>query len=148
MLPEARALQAIAMITSLLSPTKPTRIMLIHQILKDDNIVVVEPTSRLMEEDFQQLTQDVDQHLLGTESIEGLLVHMKLFPGWENFKGLIGHFRFVHDHHRKIKKVALVSDSTIAVLIPKLAEHFVSAELKHFEFSERETAMEWLRMGS
>lgn len=148
MLPEARVLQAIAMIISLLSPTKPTRIMLIHQIFKDDNIVVFEPTSRLTEEDFQQLTQDVDQHLLGTESIEGLLVHMKLFPGWENLKGLIGHFRFVHGHHRKIKKVALVSDSTIAVLIPKLAEHFVSAELKHFEFSERETAMEWLRMGS
>lgn len=148
MLPEAKVLQPIEIDHTRLSPTKPTWIIMIHQIFKDDNIVVVETTGRLTEEDFQQLTQDVDQHLLGTESIEGLLVHMKLFPGWENLKGLIGHFRFVHDHHRKIKKVALVSDSTIAVLIPKLAEHFVSAELKHFEFSERETAMKWLRMGS
>ena len=80
MLPEAKVLQPIEIDHTRLSPTKPTWIIMIHQIFKDDNIVVVEPKSRLTEKDFQQLTQDVDQHLLGTESIEGLLVHMKLFP--------------------------------------------------------------------
>ncbi|YCM46808.1 STAS/SEC14 domain-containing protein (plasmid) [Verrucomicrobiaceae bacterium 227] len=119
--------------------------MLIHQILEDDNIVIVEPKGRLSEEDFQQLTHDVDQHLLRTESIKGLLIHVKLFPGWENLKGLLSHLRFVRDHHRKIRKVALASDSTLAEIIPKLADHFVKAEVKHFDFTEREMALEWLR---
>jgi hypothetical protein len=28
------------------------------------------------------------------------------FPGWENIAGMLGHFRFVHDHHRAICRVA------------------------------------------
>lgn len=120
--------------------------MLIHQILEDDNIVIVEPKSQLCEEDFQQLTHDVDQHLIRTEFMKGLLIHVKFFPGWENLKGLVSHLRFVHDHHKKIEKAALASDSSLAKIIPNIAHHFVKAEVKHFEFSEREKALEWLRM--
>ena len=75
-----------------------------------------------------------------------MLIHVKLFPGWENLKGLVSHLRFVRDHHQMVKKVALASDSTLAEIIPKLADHFVQAEVKDFDFSEREKALEWLRL--
>ena len=119
--------------------------MLTYQILEDDDIVIVEPKGPLSKTDFEELTADVDLHLARSETLKGLLIHARKFPGWENLKGMMGHFRFVHDHHRKIKKVAFASDSVLAEIVPKLAEHFVSAEVRHFAFEEREAALAWLR---
>jgi hypothetical protein len=53
--------------------------------------------------------------------------------------------RFVKDHHRKIGKVALVTDSKAAAVAESLAKHFVSAQIKHFDFTEKEQALVWLR---
>jgi len=53
----------------------------------------------------------------------------------------------VRDHHRKIAKVAVVSDGTFLSVAPKLADHFVNAEVRHFHEAERDAAMSWLREG-
>ena len=65
------------------------------------------------------------------------------FPGWENIAGMLGHFRFVHDHHRAICRVALAADGAVAELAPRLAEHFVRAEIKHFDYDELDDAIAW-----
>ena len=119
--------------------------MITHEILKDDRIVIVEPSGPLSKEDFTSLTASVDAFLAEHESLNGLLIHTRKFPGWEDFAGLSHHIRFVKDHHRMIRRVALVSDSPVASIAPKLATHFVSAEVKAFAYDDYETAMDWLR---
>lgn len=119
--------------------------MLTYQILEEDDIVIVEPKGPLSEADFRQLAADVDFHLARSGTLKGLLIHAKQFPGWENLKGMMSHIRFVHDHHRRIKKVAFASDSLLAEIAPKLAEHFVSAEVRRFAYDERDAALVWLR---
>lgn len=119
--------------------------MITFQILEDDGVLIVEPKGPLTRDDFDQLTAEVDLYLARREVLGGLLIHMSRFPGWEDFSGMAGHFRFVRDHHRRVRKVALASDSTVARIVPTLAEHFVSAEIKRFEFDERDAALEWLR---
>ncbi len=119
--------------------------MLTYQILEDDHIVIIEPKGPLSEADFRDLTADVDFHLTRSGMLRGILIHTKQFPGWENLKAMTGHFRFVHDHHRKIEKVAIVSDSRLAEIAQKLAEHFISAEIRHFAYDERDAALAWLR---
>jgi hypothetical protein len=52
--------------------------------------------------------------------------------------------RFVRDHHRVIRKIAAVSDSPILSIAPRLAKHFVNAEIRHFHASERSAALAWL----
>ena len=42
-------------------------------------------------------------------------------------------------------KVALVTDSKIASVAETLAKHFVSAEIKHFDFTDKDAALDWLR---
>lgn len=121
--------------------------MLTYHILEDDNILIVEPKGPLSKDDFGQLTADVDLHLARSESLRGLLVHATAFPGWENFGAMVSHFRFVRDHHRRIEKVALASDSPLSVIVPKLAAHFVNAEVRHFAFDERNAAIDWLKSG-
>ncbi|MES2920591.1 MAG: STAS/SEC14 domain-containing protein [Verrucomicrobiota bacterium] len=119
--------------------------MLTYQILEDDNLVVIEPMGPLSEDDFRDLTAAVDAHLERTERLKGILVHAKEFPGWKDFGGFASHLRFVRDHHRKIGKIAVASDSMLAEIAPKLASHFVNAEVRGFGYGEKEAALEWLR---
>ena len=119
--------------------------MITFQIIEEDNIVIVELKGPLSDDDFQQLTPEVDLHLVRTGTFRGLLIHARDFPGWENLKGMVSHLRFVRDHHHKIEKVALVSDSALAGFAPKLVDHFVNAEVKGFKFDERDSALAWLR---
>ena len=56
----------------------------------------------------------------------------------------MGLVKFVRDYHRKISKVAFVSNSDVIALLPKLASHFVSAEVKHFKSDDEEEALAWI----
>ncbi len=119
--------------------------MLFYEILHDDQLIILEPRGPLSEEDFRRLTEDVDRFLEQHSILKGLLIHTREFPGWEDLTGLISHLRFVRDHHRQVEKVALASDSTLASIAPKLVEHFVSAEIRRFEYEQKEQALKWLR---
>jgi len=119
--------------------------MLFYEILHDDQLIILEPRGPLSEEDFRRLTEDVDRFLEPHSILKGLLIHTREFPGWEDLTGLISHLRFVRDHHRQVEKVALASDSTLASIAPKLVEHFVSAEIRRFEYEQKEQALKWLR---
>ena len=64
--------------------------------------------------------------------MNGIIIVTQRFPGWEDFYGMIEHMRFVRNNHRKIAKVALVTDSKIADVAESLGKHFVKASIKHF----------------
>lgn len=119
--------------------------MLTYQILENENIVVIEPKGPLSEADFRDLTRDVDLHLVRTGALKGVLIHATAFPGWDSFGAMISHVRFIRDHHRSVKRVALTSDSAMATIIPKLVGHFVGAEVKGFAYNEQDKAMVWLK---
>ena len=121
--------------------------MIDYEILEPEGVVIVEPGSRLSAEDFIGLATAVDGYLETHERLNGLLIHMEAFPGWEDLAGLVQHIRFVKGHHRQIERVAFASDSRLASLAPHLANHFVSAEVRHFDYDEREKAIRWLAEG-
>ena len=76
-----------------------------------------------------------------SEHPKGMLIHAEAFPGWENFAGLAAHIRFVRNHHQKIERVALVTDSPVARVAEAVAEHFIAAEIEHFPFADYEKAL-------
>ena len=118
--------------------------MIDHQLLEDQGVLIVHPEGKLSEADFQQLAAAVDPYIDERGGLQGLMIETKTFPGWENFKGMLSHMRFVRDHHKKIERVALVSDSRIAEFAPKLANHFVAADVRHFPYDDREAALAWV----
>ncbi|MCP5536882.1 MAG: STAS/SEC14 domain-containing protein [Akkermansiaceae bacterium] len=118
--------------------------MITHKLLTEDAIAVVEPSGPLSEQDFKELSKSVDDYLAAHPFMKGLLIHTRQFPGWEDFSGLIHHIQFVRNHHRKIRKVALVTDSKLATAAPRLAAHFVSAEVRSFEYNAYDAALAWL----
>jgi SpoIIAA-like len=61
---------------------------------------------------------------------------------------MVTHFRFVRDHQKRIKGVAVVTDSHLADAAGHLGSHFVSAEIRHFPAGQIEPARQWIISGS
>ena|SRR5436190_2022410 len=119
--------------------------MVEHELLAADGILILRPKGRLEAGDFEKLAAEVDPYLETNGKLHGLMIAAESFPGWKDFAALIAHLRFVREHHRKIEKVAVVSDSGFLSVAPKVAAHFVQADLRHFPQSEGEAALVWLR---
>jgi hypothetical protein len=117
--------------------------MLQHELLTDRGVLVARPRGPLSKEDFSALAADADAYIEAHGALRGLVICAEKFPGWEDLDGVIAHFRFVRGHHRNIKRVAFVSDSDVLALLPRLASHFVSAEVRHFRAGNEEDAVAW-----
>jgi hypothetical protein len=119
--------------------------MLDYMIMKPEGIVVMKPKASLSKEDFGGLAAAVDAYLSDHASIRGVLIHAEVFPGWENFAGFVAHMRFVRDHHKKVERVALATDSSLANVAEAVAGHFAAAEFRHFPYADNEKALAWLK---
>ncbi|MCA9710565.1 MAG: STAS/SEC14 domain-containing protein [Myxococcales bacterium] len=114
-----------------------------HRLLPDEGVLVVEVRGELRAQDFDALAATVDPWLESHGELRGLVIHSRKFPGWESLGSLVRHITFVRDHHRKVRHVALVSDSALAGVAPRLAEHFVDAQIEHFEYDALDRAIAW-----
>jgi len=114
-----------------------------HRLIPDLGVLVVDATAPLRAQDFDALTASTDAWIEAHGELRGLVVHAREFPGWENLAGFLGHLRFIHDHHHRIGRVALAVDSKLATLAPRIAEHFMKAELKAFDYGGLDDAIAW-----
>ena len=110
---------------------------------ENTGVLSVNITGPLTSQNFEILTDTVDRFLEKDGELKGIVIRSKTFPGWDNIGGFLSHFEFVKNHHRKIRKVALVVDGAMATLIPEVAKHFVEAEVKHFKFEDNKEATTW-----
>ena len=108
------------------------------------SILLVRPQSALDTTDFVELAKAVDPLIETTGDLAGLIISAPKFPGWDSFGSMVNHFRFVRDHHKHIKKVALVTDSHFGDLVEHLASHFVSAKVQHFSGEQLDEARQWI----
>jgi hypothetical protein len=119
--------------------------MVDSELRSDEGILVIRPSGSLESADFQRIAAEVDPYIEANGKLHGLMIEAESFPGWKDFAALVAHLKFVRDHHQKIERVAAVSDSSVLSIAPKIASHFVQAEVRHFPESQREEALAWLR---
>jgi hypothetical protein len=122
--------------------------MVEHELLRTEGLLILRPKGRLEVSDFEKIAQEIDPYIEANGKLHGLMLDAESFPGWKDFAALVAHLKFVKGHHQKIEKVAVVSDSSFLSVGPKIASHFVKADLRHFSESEREAALAWLRFAS
>ena len=122
--------------------------MLNVKLNETKGIAILEPNGKLSEEDFKSAARIIDPYLEKPGALNGIIIHVKYFPGWDSFSALITHLKFVKEHHKKISHVAFVSDSPIGTFAEHVASHFVSAEVKKFTFDELEESMKWMSDGN
>ena len=119
--------------------------MIEAKLFRAEGVVEVLPSGALKAVDFEQLAALVDPFIEAKGELKGLMIVADRFPGWDSLGALIGHVRFVREHHKQIRRIATVSDGVTLTLLPQLAKHFVKAEVRHFPFAERDAAMAWLK---
>jgi len=124
------------------------RRMIEYDLDTEHSILHVRPTSAIEQEDFIKLASAVDPHIEAAGGLAGLIIETPGFPGWESFGAVVNHLRFVRDHHKHVKKIAVVTDSHLGDVAEHVTSHFVSAEIKHFPAGPFEAAKQWIMDGS
>jgi hypothetical protein len=119
--------------------------MVEYDLLRNEGILIIRPKAALEAEAFQRVSQEVDPYIEANSKLHGVMIDAPSFPGWADFGALLAHLKFVRDHHRRIEKVAAVSDSQILAIAPQIAGHFVQANIRHFTQAQRDEALAWLR---
>jgi hypothetical protein len=122
--------------------------MIEYDLDTEHSIVEVRPKSALDKEDFVELAKAVDPQIEANGDLAGVILNVSSFPGWDSFGSMVTHFRFVRDHQKHVKKIAVVTDSHLGDVAEHLTSHFVSAEVRHFPAGQVEQARQWILGGS
>ena len=107
-------------------------------------IVSLEPVGKLSKDDFAAVAAIIDPYIEKTGKLNGLIINVKSFPGWDSFAALVRHLKFIKNHHQKVSCVAFVTDSPIGSFAEHVANHFINATIKHFPFDHLEDARKWI----
>jgi hypothetical protein len=119
--------------------------MLDIEINSTQNLFTLKPKGPLSEEDFARLRSGVDGYVDQRHAAPNILIVTEEgFPYWDSLNAMIAHAKFVRDHHRLVKKIAIVGDSFVLSVAPSIADHFVAANVKHFPSEQLEEARNWL----
>ena len=118
--------------------------MLHHDINPRTNVLTLSPSGELTAADFKQLTDVVDEYNARNGPLTGLMILAEDFPGWDRFATLFQHLKFIRKNRHQVKKVAAVSDSRFLTIMPHIIDHFVQAEVRHFDYMDKEQALSWL----
>jgi hypothetical protein len=118
--------------------------MVSHELLQDSGVLILRPEGALDAADFQAIAAEVDPYIESHGKLNGMMIDAPSFPGWKDFAALVAHLKFVKDHHKNIKRIAAVSDSTFLSIAPKIASHFVQAEVRHLAHGQADEALQWL----
>jgi hypothetical protein len=119
--------------------------MVRFELLKDAGVLVVEPQGPLSADDFSAIARTVDPYIAEHGKLSGLLIDAPSFPGWDSFGAVVEHLKFVRDHHRRIDRVAAVTDNEFLRIAPRIAEHFAHPEIRVFAAGQRAQALHWLQ---
>ena len=122
--------------------------MLEHRLDTARGILYLHPKDALQKEDFAQLGRTVDPFIEKNGSLAGIIVDAPKFPGWDSLGAMAAHARFVRDHHKKVKKIAIVTDTALGNVAEKLASHFIAATIKRFHAGETQAAEQWITAAS
>jgi len=121
--------------------------MLEYELHRAEGILILKPGGPLESTDFEKLVRDVDPYIGEKGKLNGLMIYVKSFPGWDNFAAFLSHMKFVKNHHQKVKKIAAVTGGGFLSIMPQVANHFIRAEVRHFDYDDKDAALNWLKAG-
>jgi hypothetical protein len=122
--------------------------MIKYDLDSANSVLTVQPESSLDKQDFVDLAKVVDPVIEANGELAGLVIEAPGFPGWDSFGAMVTHFRFIRDHEKHVKKIAVVTDSRIGDFAAHLGSHFISAKIQQFPAGQVEQARKWILDGS
>lgn len=111
---------------------------------EQNDIVVFQPHDKLSKEDFDYAKEVIEPFIEKNTTLKGLVIYTKDFSGWDSFTALLRHLEFIKKHHKKVQKLAFVTDAFIGEFAEKIGAHFVNAKVEHFNYEDLNKAKEWI----
>ena len=118
--------------------------MLQVHLNEKDFIAILKPNGPLHESDFTSAGDIIDPFIEDTGKLKGIIIYVKSFSGWDSFAARVSHLTFINGYHKKVSKVAFVTDSIVEEFTEQIGRHFISAEIKTFPFDNFEEAKNWI----
>ena len=118
--------------------------MLDYDINQYESTLTIRLHHAVSEADVLLLVPKVDDYLAHHKRLAGVMLISRDWAGWESFSALRATLTFLRDHHQRISRMALVTDSLLADLIPIFAARFVNTTIGHFPYNEEANAKIWL----
>ena len=111
----------------------------------DGDVLGVRPGGPITRDDVAVLTRSADDYLAGHSKIAGVMVETQTFPGFASVGAFADYARFIANHHARVRRLALVTDSALAPVAEFMANYVVGLEMRHYPFAEGAAARAWLR---
>jgi hypothetical protein len=115
-------------------------------ITEDDlhDCLLLEPAGALTRRDLAVLAEQFQAREAATGRAPNLVVRADSFPTWTEVAALVQHLRFIRGRHRRVRRVALVSDARAMEIAPRLARVLVAPEVRHFPGDRLDAALAWV----
>jgi len=110
----------------------------------ETKIVILQPHGALKKEDFDNAVKVIDPFIEEYGKLNGVIIYTETFPGWEDFAAFNRHLVFIKNHHKKIKKLAFVTNSMAGDFGEMVTGHFVEALVRKFDFDKLDEAKKWI----
>ena len=111
---------------------------------KTNGIAILKPDGALAEDDFKSAAKSIDGYIEKSGKLNGIIIQVESFPGWDSFSGFTAHMKFIKEHHKQVSCIAFVTDSPLGDFAEHIVNHFISAKVKHFSFNELDNAIKWI----
>jgi hypothetical protein len=115
-------------------------------ITEDDvhDCLLLETAGALSRRDIEALAARFAARAEATGRAPNLVIRTESFPTWTEIAALLKHLQFIRSHHRRVRRVALVSDARAMGLAPRLAQRLLAPELRRFPADGLERALAWV----
>ena len=119
-------------------------VMFDYNISPYESMLTIRLHNAVSEADILLLIPKVDEYLEHHKRLAGIMLISKDWAGWESFAALRATMTFLSGHHNKISRIALVTNSVLADLIPLFAGRLVNTTIRHFRYEDEASAKIWL----
>ena len=114
----------------------------------NEDVLVVRPEGAITSADVTTLEAAANGYLATHPQIPGVMIETRTFPGFANVGAFSGYVRFVLGHRTRVRRIALATNSMLAPIAKFMANQVLGVEMRHYPFSRRAAALDWLRPGT
>jgi len=110
----------------------------------DGKLVALNFDGKISHEEFEALAPMIDAQIEKDGGEICLLLDLVDFEGYEDLHALWEHFVIVKNHHKSVRRIAIVGDEEWERRFAQLANQFSLAEVGYYASGEMAAAVNWL----
>jgi hypothetical protein len=115
--------------------------MLNYELDRAQSILIVKPVGPLESRDFEKLVGEVDPYISEKGQLNGLMSLRQILSGMGEFRSLPIAYEIRQEPSSENQKDRGRNRKWFSSIMPQVANHFVQAEIRHFDYDDKDAAL-------